>query len=293
MTGARSSGNPDMKLIEAQRMEITEHSIYRMLGERVSGTKNAPVLMKIAGEEMGHYLALKRRTGMEITPDRSRVWKYLLLSRILGLTFAIKLMERSEGDAQEMYVQFSAQFPEMASLIRDEEAHEKELIGLIDEERLKYMGSVVLGLNDALVELTGTLAGLSFALQETKLIALAGLITGISAALSMAASEYLSRRAEGGEREPAKAALYTGSTYILTVILLIVPFFVFDYYIFSLGMTLLNSIAVIAIFNFYLAVTRDLSFRRRFLEMAGISLGIALLSFILGALIRSALRIEV
>ncbi|MDH7593218.1 MAG: VIT1/CCC1 transporter family protein [Methanomicrobiales archaeon] len=293
MNGASLPGMHQMRIVQAQRMEITEHMIYKSLGERDSNGKNAPVLLKIAGEELRHYTALKSYTGEEVAPDRLRMLWYLLLSRLFGLTFAIKLMEKSEGNAKETYAQVSTQFPELAPLIREEEAHERALVGMIDEERLKYMGSVVLGLNDALVELTGTLAGLSFALQETKLIALAGLITGISAALSMAASEYLSRRAEGGGREPGKAALYTGSTYILTVILLISPFFVFDLYTISLGTTLLVSIAVIAIFNFYLSVTRDLLFGRRFIEMAGISLGIAMLSFVLGALIRTALHIEV
>ena len=53
---------------------------------------------------------------------------------------------------------------------------EKALLEMLDEERLKYVGSMVLGLNDALVELTGSLAGFTFAMQNTKLIALSGLI---------------------------------------------------------------------------------------------------------------------
>ena len=92
-----------------------------------------------------------------------------------------------------------------------------QLLSMLDEEALKYMGSVVLGLNDALVELTGALAGLTFAFQNTKLIALTGLITGISASLSMAASEYLSSRADG-EENAGRSALYTGIAYIITVI---------------------------------------------------------------------------
>ena len=51
---------------------------------------------------------------------------------------------------------------------------------MIDEEKLKYIGAVVLGMNDALVELTGTLAGLTLALQNEKLVGVAGLITGVA-----------------------------------------------------------------------------------------------------------------
>ena len=77
-------------------------------------------------------------------------------------------------------------------IAQDEDRHESQLLGMLDEERLQYVGSMVLGLSDALVELTGTLAGLTFALQNNRLVALSGLITGISATLSMTSSEYLS-----------------------------------------------------------------------------------------------------
>jgi len=73
---------------------------------------------------------------------------------------------------------------------------------------------MVLGLNDALVELTGTLAGLTFALKNTRLIALSGLITGIAATLSMAASEYLSARTEQESSRALKSSLYTGGAYV-------------------------------------------------------------------------------
>jgi len=97
-------------------------------------------------------------------------------------------------------------------------------IDMIDEERLRYVGSMVLGLNDALVELTGALAGLTLALQNTRLVAMTGLITGVAGSLSMAASEYLSTKSEGGVKEPFRASVYTGFAYVLTVIFLILPY---------------------------------------------------------------------
>ena len=106
---------------------------------------------------------------------------------------------------------------------KKEEEHEKALISILDEDRLKYIGSMVLGLNDALVELTGSLAGFTFAMQNTKLIALSGLIIGISATFSMASSEFLSARSEG-RKDAFKSCLYTGIAYIITVILLILPY---------------------------------------------------------------------
>jgi len=119
------------------------------------------------------------------------------------------------------------------------------LIALINEERLEYMGSVVLGLNDALVEFTGALAGFTLALSDSKLIALTGSITGIAAALSMASSEYLSTKSENGNengKHPVKASIYTGIAYIFTVVALVAPFIFISNVLMALGLMLINSV---------------------------------------------------
>ena len=281
------------RLLHAQQMEITEYRIYRRLAEVEKQEHNRGVLTRISDQEMQHYQLLKKYTGEDQTPDMIRYWWFSTVVLLFGLTFSIKLLERTEDTAQAMYSELSRETPELASLIPEEDAHERELIALIDEEWLRYVGALVLGLNDALVELTGTLAGLSFALQQTRLIAIAGLITGIAASLSMAASEYLSTASESGQLNPLKAALYTGATYFVTVILLVVPYFTFESYILSFAITLIFAILVILTFTFYISVAKGLPFKRRFAEMAGLSMGVALISFILGALIRIFLGIQV
>ena len=164
---------------------------------------------------------------------------------------------------------------------------------MLDEERLQYAGSVVLGLNDALVELTGALAGLTLALQNTKLIALSGLITGIAASMSMAASEYLSTRSEKTNKEPIRAAIYTGIAYIGTVTLLVLPYLLFENYYIDLAITMTVAVLIIAVFNYYISIAKGESFKTRFLEMAGLSLGVATFSFIIGFFIRKWLDIEI
>jgi len=52
-------------------------------------------------------------------------------------------------------------------------------------------------------------------------------------------------------------------------------------------------IFIIFIFNFYISVAKDLSFIRRFLEMAGISVGVALLSFGIGWVVRTFLGLDI
>lgn len=279
------------KILNFQKIEITERFIYEKLANLEKNPENQKILKRIAADELKHYNIWQTYTKANVSPDNLSAWKYFLISRIFGITFGLKLMERGEEKAQRGYKELLKFIPEVETLIKEEKEHEKELLGLIDEERLRYVGSIVLGLNDALVELTGVLAGLTFAFQETKIIALAGSITGIAASLSMAASEYLSTKTEGNQ-SPLKASIYTGSTYLLTVLFLIFPYLIFKNFYFSLGFTIFNAILVISIFTFYISVAKDISFKKRFLEMASISLGISALTFLIGVIIRNFLKIE-
>jgi VIT1/CCC1 family predicted Fe2+/Mn2+ transporter len=250
------------------------------------------VLERIAREELDHYAIWKQYTRQDVAPDALRVWFYYLIARSLGTTFTIKLMEGVEKRAQGNYQELTDQIPEAREILENEENHERELIALIDEERLKYVGSVVLGLNDALIEFSGTLAGLTFALQNTQIIAVAGLIMGVAASLSMGASEYLSQRSEGTPVNPFRASVYTGGTYIATVALLILPYLVLGSPYHALVFTLAGAVLVIFLFTFYISVAKDLPFWRRFGEMLLISLGIAAISFVIGILIRTVLNIN-
>lgn len=281
------------QLLGFQRNEITEHHIYSRLAQAIKSPENSKILEKIAADEYKHYHMWKRYTHKDVKPNRLAMWFYYWISRIFGFTFGIKLMERGEESAQVNYGLVREHIHEIDEFIRDEEEHEEALIAMLDEESLRYAGSIVLGLNDALVELTGALAGLTLALQNTQLIALSGMITGVAAALSMAASEFLSTRSEETDKDPLKASIYTGVAYIITVIILILPYLIFDNYYVCLAVALTAAVLIIATFNYYISVARDVPFRRRFLEMAGVSLGVATLSFVLGYFIRTALGVEV
>ena len=267
--------------------------IYSLLSRSTKNQRNRETLKRIANDELEHYNFWKEQTGEKIRPRRWTVWKYYLISRIFGLTFGIKLMERGEEAAQVNYAEIAQTIPEAEKICNDEDQHEKLLIDLIDEERLKYVGSIVLGLNDALVELTGALAGFTLALQNTRLIAATGFITGIAASMSMAASEYLSTKTESGGKDPFKASVYTGFAYVLTVLFLIFPYLLWDNYLFCLGFALFNAVVVIILFTYYVSVAQDISFKSRFLEMAGISFGVSLLSFFIGFLVRHFFQLEI
>jgi len=279
-------------LLKFQRNEITEFHIYKRIGRRTSG-ENGKILEKIADDELRHYREWKELTGKEVKPNRWMIFFYSLMSRIFGLTFAVKMLERGEEGAEEAYGNVAESIPRAKHIAREEWEHEQKLIAMIDEERIGYIGSMVLGLNDALVELTGALAGLTLALQNTRMIGLAGLITGIAASLSMSASEYLSQKSESEGKDPLRASFYTGVAYIFTVVFLVMPYFIFQSYFLALGVTLGIGLIIILIFTYFVAVVKDLSYRKFLGEMVLISLGVAVISFGIGWLARALLHVEI
>ncbi|MFZ7131701.1 MAG: VIT1/CCC1 transporter family protein [Eubacteriales bacterium] len=279
-------------LLIEQKNEITAHHLYNKLSENIKNRKNAHILKMISDDELKHYYKLKVLTNEDVKPNRVKIFIFYWICRILGLTFGLKLLENGEDSAIKSYQQLSADFLEISTLLQDEEEHERLLIDMVNEEKLNYMGSVVLGLNDALVELTGALAGYTFAFQNTRLIAIIGLITGISASFSMAASEYLSTVHETEKKEEArKAAIYTGIAYVLTVIILISPFMVIFNPFHSLLATLVLAVIIIFIFNYYISVAKGTPFRSRFLQMVSISLGVSGISFLVGVLVKKVFGI--
>ena len=276
-----------------QQNELTESAIYEKIAAFAKGEENKKTLLRLAKEEKAHYQIWNKYTGLDLKPQKGKVLWYTLIARILGFTFAVKLMERGEENAQAEYEILAREVAESVTIRQEEEEHEQALLGMLDEERLQYVGSMVLGLNDALVELTGSLAGFAFALQNTRLIALSGLIVGISATFSMASSEFLAARSEG-RSDALKSCSYTGIAYLLTVVALIAPYLIFPagQYIPALICMLVVVIAIIAGFTYYTSVARDEPFGSRFGEMALISIGVAVVSFVVGVLAKQFLGVD-
>lgn len=275
-------------LLAQLRNELTEAQVYTNLAACAPLAQNAAVLRQIAAEERAHAALLQNILQKPVTPNRGAVLYHVMMARIFGLTFALKLMERGEGMAEQTYRQLATAIPELQRIAEDEERHEAEILALLDDERLTYMGAIVLGLNDALVELTGALAGFTFALSSSRQIAMTGLITGLAAAMSMAASAFLSAKADSGKEDQhaGKTACYTGIAYVITVIILVSPYFIFSSVTWALPIMLASALGIIAFFNFYLSVAKEVSFRRSFLQMAGISTTVALISFGIGYLLQ-------
>lgn len=281
------------RVLEFQQAELDSSVAYEVIAQRQTNQENRETIRAIARAERSHYEILKRYTGQELKPNRFKIAKIKLMQRILGETFTIKYFENMEDFNARDLESIAKEIPEAVTIIADEEEHEERLMKMIDEERLQYIGSMVLGLNDALVELTGTIAGLTFALANTRLVALSAIITGVSATLSMAASNYLAERADGNEKALV-SSVYTGIAYLITVALMVLPYLLLpnELYLTAFIAMLVIVILIIAIFNYYISVVHDVPFLKRFGEMATISLGVAAISFGIGLLAKSLLGID-
>lgn len=295
----------DIRRIAARqaREERFAHRMYTALAERLAGD-TAARLRELADQEWSHVEFWAQVAGTAPERVRTSATKYRLLlvaSRLLGPAFIISWLERGEDVAIETYRRTledgglsAGQREAVQRMLREEEEHEAFLEQGVEDERREYLGAAVLGLNDALVELTGGLTGLVSSISEPRVIGFAALIVGLAAAMSMAASNFLSVDiGESSELKPGKAAAYTGIAYLIVVLGLVGPFFVLGSRILALSASWVVAILVIAGFSYYSAVMQNASFKRRFTIMLALGLGVAVITFALGNIIGGALGISV
>lgn len=279
-------------LLKFQKNEITEYHVYYNLAKTIKG-KNKKVIEEISGDELRHYNFLKKYSGVDVIPNWLKIFWLFIMGKTIGLTFTLKFMEKGEANAEKEYIKLRRTIKNIDAIIKDEESHEKELIAIIEEEKLGYISSMVLGLNDAIVELTGALAGFTFALQNTKVIGVAGLITGIAGALSMSAAEYLSQKSEKTNRNPLKAAFYTGIMYLIVILILVLPYFIVNSYYSAFGFTFIGVILVVLLFSFFVSIIQESIFKHIFWEMLLICLGVSFIAFLIGLGARKILNINI
>jgi len=280
--------------LKAQRNEITEYHVYRRLSGASRNVKNKKILKHIAEDELKHYSFWKTRTHQNVAPNRVKIWVFYLAAVVFGITFAMKLMEKGEAMAQVNYGLMSGEVPTLDAVIKDESQHESLLVDLVDEDHLHYVGSILKGLNSAVVELVGALAGLTLVFRDSNLISVAGMVAGIAMTMSLVGTDYLGARTDSLFREKRsdnfrsylKGPLYSGSTSLAVAFFLTAPFLFFENKFVSLALTITIALIAIFLFNFYVSVTRDVSFVAKVREMTVISLSTAALAFIGGYLMR-------
>lgn len=282
------------RLIRYQKDEIMGANLYAFMSRREKNQRNRGILEHMSNDEISHAQMWEKYTGFSVNAPFATLFINKCITILLGYTFMLKKLRKNEQLAAKDYDLIKKEIPEAEKMAEDEHKHEEELIGMLDEERLQYIGSMVLGLNDALVELTGAIAGVTFALANTKLVALTGIVTGISATLSMAASNYLAEHADGN-KNAFKSSVYTGIAYLITVFLLVLPYLVFpkDMYLTAFTAMIITVVMIILFFNYYISVAKDEPFFKRFIGMLTISLTVAAISFLIGIMAKKLLGLNI
>lgn len=283
-----------MKLVKKAQIDEEQGTIlYAYMAKREKNEENKKLLEQMSKDEAKHAAVWKSYTNKDLKPSKLSIIWFKILTVVMGFTFVVKTMQKKENLAQVGYEKMKEELPEAAKILDDERRHEKELYNMLDEERLHYIGAMVLGLNDALVELTGAIAGVTFALANTRLVALTGIITGVSATFSMAASNYLAERADNNPKA-LKSSIYTGMAYLVTVALLVLPYLLFPVHMYvpAFAVMILTVILIIMFFNYYISVAKEEPFLKNFLTMAGISLSVAVVSYIIGVVAKNLLGID-
>lgn len=294
ISGKEMQQNIDLtRALAQQQNEINDHTLYLALSRRETDPKNRELFEKIAGEELEHYRFWEEITGKKRRASMLLIRFYLALVWLFGTSFALKLVERREKWAEDFYRSLFDTFPEARKIYAQESTHEHELINMLEDKKLLYAGAIVLGMNDALVELTGTLSGIALAFDHTMAVGITGAIMGIAASLSMAGSSYLEARENPDASVSAGVyALYTGISYVLTTVMLVAPFFMTETIGLALSAMFAGAVVAIAGFNFYVAVAKEQSFLVRTGQMLAITFGVALISFAIGYGVRHYLGID-
>lgn len=277
--------------------ELTDHLVYRKLAAVETDASNKALLERLSLQEKAHCAFwTELSSGREPRPIASTVALLPLLRGVLGITFTIKLLERHERETIASYetrlapLMPSSHEARFAAIIDEEKTHARELVSRIKDKRVEYVGFIALGLSDAIVELTGVNAGFLGATGSTRAAGLSSLIVGFAAAISMASAAYMQAR-QNAQRAALSAAVATGVTYLLAVILLALPYFLLNRmasaFIGSTGVGML----LLASLTYYSAVVFERKFLREFLEAALLMLGTAGATYLLGAAINSVFHV--
>ncbi len=280
------------------RDEYHDYLVYRELAYREGNPERRGVLERLAEQERRHYdfwRGLSRDCGADV--GRWRIALYMAVKRILGLAFLLRLLERHEKEVIARYRAVAERMgPEdrerLMDIIREEEEHEAALLDQIGSDTVRYMGFVVLGLADAIIEITGVHAGMLGVTNSTIMAGIAGIVVGFSAAISMASAAYLQAKHEGG-LNPAKSATVTGVAYILAVLALAIPYFMWADMLYAFAASVVTAIALIGAFTFYSSVIMDKGFTREFLEAVLLLFGTVAGAYAIGDLLGRTFGVKI
>lgn len=272
--------------------EFNDSALYKRLSTTVAeDSPFASVLKQLSATEDKHYEFWKKYAPEEKPKvDGLRLAWVLFLRRVLGLTFASRYLDRREASTVKEYqaiaglipVEDKAAFEEM---VADEQEHEKEFAQRVESNTVRYISFVVLGLADALVEISGIHAGSLGIYNKTELAGLAGVVAGAAASLAMASAAYAQAK-QGFHGSARLSAIYTGVSYFVSAVLLATPYFLTRSMVYALSTSLVLAVVMLALTTYYSAVIANQRFTKDFLKILGVLLGATVALYLFGYVVR-------
>ncbi len=196
------------EVVAFHRGERLDELTYRALAEVAPEAALRDLLEGIARTEARHadfwerVLASRGGRPETVRPGRLRIGLLRLLMRLASPSFVLSVVEMGEAAAYERYYDFlqRADLPpdeaeQLRRIVEDELEHEEAFHQ--QGGGMHNLRDFVLGMNDGLVEILGSVSGLAAAFPgRLGLVALSGLVVGLAGALSMAIGAFVSVRSQ-------------------------------------------------------------------------------------------------
>jgi VIT1/CCC1 family predicted Fe2+/Mn2+ transporter len=288
-----SSPSPELAQVARVRMsdEWSDFTLYDRLAKTVqSDSPFAGVLHELSRTEHGHFEFWRKYVPDE-QPKLARLKLYwiLFLRRFFGLTFATRYLDRHEASVVSKYQSIAPMIPEsdrsaFEAMVADEKEHEKAFAMKVESSAVRYIAFVVLGLADALVEISGIHAGWLGLFEKTEIAGLAGIIAGGAASLAMASAAFAQAK-QGFQGSARLSAVYTGVSYFITAVILATPYFLTTNMIAALAASLTLAVVILAITTWYSIVIQQKFFLKDFVEILAILFATTIVVFLLGAFV--------
>ncbi|MEM2003395.1 MAG: VIT1/CCC1 family protein [Nitrososphaerota archaeon] len=278
----------EQQILKFAMDEFADYVIYKELSKREKNENYKMTLEKLAEIEKTHFEFWKSLSHNNFVVRISSIKVFILyvFRIIFGLTFTLKLFERHEKETIKAYEYILPKLKEedkqvLLKIIKDEKEHESYFMSQINESVVKYMSFVVLGLADAIIEITGVHAGFLGVTSSTLIAGIAGLVVGFAASISMASAAYLQAK-HGASFKPLTSATITGTSYLGAVSFLALPYFFITEMLMAFLSSLSFAIIMIAIFTTYGAVLREESITKEFVTGFSLTIGTAFAAFLFG-----------
>ena len=279
--------------LEGMKDEAKDRAVYGVLADvyKDKNRRYSETFRALATTEQKHYDFWKRYAGgKEATPSRLAMFFILNLRLLFGTTFAIRLLERHETRTIARYRAVAQLIPEndraeFQEIIADEVSNERSLRDRVEGSYVKYISFVILGLADAIVEISGIHAGSLGIYNSTEMTGLAGIVAGAAASIAMASAAYAQAK-QGFRGSASVSATFTGGSYFISATVLAGPYFLTKMMTTAMAASLTVGVLMIMMTTYYDSVISGRRFSQDFAELVAIMLAATAALYLFGEAVR-------